>query len=76
MLPTDRLEWVEGWGMAVGAAGYVIRPTTIQGIRQAFEIAQKNGVKLVVRGAGRSYGDAALRPGQPRGSTGRGVRDV
>ena len=27
-LPADRLEWVPGWGQAVGAAGYVHRPST------------------------------------------------
>jgi len=61
MLPNDRLEWVEGWGMAVGAAGYVFRPTTTTGLRDALATARKNGVPVVLRGAGRSYGDAALR---------------
>jgi decaprenylphospho-beta-D-ribofuranose 2-oxidase len=62
MLPTDRLEWVEGWGMAVGAAGYVFRPTTVDGIRDALDVAAKNRTSVVLRGAGRSYGDASLRP--------------
>jgi len=62
MLPADRLEWVEGWGMSVGAAGYVWRPSTIGGIREAFEAARQAGVPVVLRGAGCSYGDAALRP--------------
>jgi FAD/FMN-containing dehydrogenase len=62
MLATDHLEWVEGWGMAVGAAGYVFRPTTVEGVRRAFEVARAEAVPVVLRGAGRSYGDAALRP--------------
>jgi decaprenylphospho-beta-D-ribofuranose 2-oxidase len=62
VLPPDRLEWVEGWGMSVGAAGYVWRPSTIDGIRQAFGAARAAGVPVVLRGAGCSYGDAALRP--------------
>jgi decaprenylphospho-beta-D-ribofuranose 2-oxidase len=62
MLPPDRLEWVEGWGMAIGAAGYVWRPSTIDGIRQAFAAARAADVPVVLRGAGCSYGDAALRP--------------
>ncbi len=62
MLPRQRLEWVEGWGMAVGAAGYVFRPTTIDGVRRTLAEAAREGVPVVVRGAGRSYGDAALRP--------------
>jgi decaprenylphospho-beta-D-ribofuranose 2-oxidase len=60
MLPNDRLEWVAGWGMAVGAAGYVFRPTTADGVRAAFEIARSHEVPVVVRGAGQSYGDAAI----------------
>jgi decaprenylphospho-beta-D-ribofuranose 2-oxidase len=62
VLPADRLEWVEGWGMAVGAAGYVFRPTTIDGVWAAVEAARAHRVPLVPRGAGQSYGDAALAP--------------
>ncbi len=62
VLPLDRLEWVEGWGMAVGAAGYVFRPTTVDGIRSVLELARERGVPVVLRGKGRSYGDAALLP--------------
>ncbi len=62
VLPTDRLEWTEGWGMAVGAAGYVFRPTTIEGVRDALTAARDAGVPVVPRGSGCSYGDAALRP--------------
>ena len=62
VLPTDRLEWTEGWGMAVGAAGYVFRPTTVDGVREAFAAARSAGVTVVPRGSGCSYGDAALRP--------------
>jgi FAD/FMN-containing dehydrogenase len=61
VLPTDRIEWTEGWGMAVGAAGYVFRPTTIDGVRETFTAARDAGVPVVSRGAGCSYGDAALR---------------
>lgn len=62
MLPTDHLERVEGWGMAVSAAGYVFRPSTVDGVRAALATARSQGVPVVLRGAGRSYGDAALRP--------------
>jgi decaprenylphospho-beta-D-ribofuranose 2-oxidase len=61
VLPNERLEWVEGWGMAVGAAGYVFRPTTTDGVREAFDVARASRVPITLRGAGRSYGDAALR---------------
>jgi decaprenylphospho-beta-D-ribofuranose 2-oxidase len=62
MLPSDRLEWVEGWGMAVGAAGYVHRPSTVDGVRDVLDAARGQGVGVVPRGAGQSYGDAALLP--------------
>ncbi len=60
MLPNDRLEWVSGWGMATGAAGYVYRPTTVAGVCEALTAAQQAGSRLVLRGSGRSYGDAAI----------------
>jgi decaprenylphospho-beta-D-ribofuranose 2-oxidase len=61
MLPSERLRWLEGWGTAVGAAGYVYNPRTAEGVAEAFEAARKAGVPVVLRGAGCSYGDAALR---------------
>lgn len=61
-LARDRLEWVEGWGMAVGAAGYVFRPSTLDGVREVLAEARRRGVPVVQRGAGRSYGDAAFLP--------------
>ena len=58
----DRLEWVEGWGMAVGGAGYVFRPTESGGIAEALDTARAHGFSIALRGSGCSYGDAALRP--------------
>lgn len=58
----DRLEWVEGWGMAVGGAGYVFRPTGPDGVAEALEAAGAEGLPVALRGAGCSYGDAAYRP--------------
>jgi FAD/FMN-containing dehydrogenase len=62
VLPGNRIAWVEGWGMAVGAPGYVIEPTGVGGVERALEIARSAGVPAVPRGAGCSYGDAALQP--------------
>jgi FAD/FMN-containing dehydrogenase len=59
-LPGRQVEWVEGWGRAAGAAGYVYRPTNVGQIREVLELARSRGVPVVLRGAGRSYGDAAL----------------
>ncbi len=61
MLDPSRLQWVEGWGMAVGAPGYVYRPQDASGVAEALEAATGAGVPLVLRGAGCSYGDAAFR---------------
>jgi len=60
-LPDERLEWVSGWGEAVGAAGYVWRPSTVEGVRSCLAEARRRGIPVAPRGAGRSYGDAALR---------------
>lgn len=61
MLPAERLRWIEGWGMAVGAAGYLFRPRDADGVAEAFAAARAAGVPVALRGAGCSYGDAALR---------------
>lgn len=59
-MPHERLERVEAWGMNTAAVSYVYRPTTLDGIRAAFEVARKHGLTVGLRGAGRSYGDASL----------------
>ena len=46
MLPADRLEWVEGWGMATGGAGYVFRPRDAGGVAEALETARSAGVPV------------------------------
>lgn len=59
-LPQDRLERVESWGMNGSAVSYVYRPSTADGVREAFDAARRVGRKVGLRGAGRSYGDASL----------------
>src|SRR5205807_1127097 len=39
---------------------YVFRPSTEAGIREVFNLARCRGLKVGLRGAGRSYGDASL----------------
>ena len=56
-------EYVEGWGMAVGAPSRVLRPSDVEGIRAAYEIARRDGVSLGLRGTGCSYGDASVNEG-------------
>ncbi len=51
-------EYVEGWGMAHGADARVLRPKDVDGIREAFALARKEGTTIGPRGTGNSYGDA------------------
>ena len=60
LLPTQNLERIEGFGQNVSAVAYVFRPSTVDGIRAVFELARETGRSVAFRGAGRSYGDAAL----------------
>ncbi len=59
-LPSDHLERVWAWGMSASAMEYVYRPSTVEALRGVFEFAKKQGRKIALRGAGRSYGDASL----------------
>ena len=59
-LPSERLERVEGWGMASHGLSTVFRPTNTDGLCAAFTLARETGKTVGLRGAGRSYGDAAL----------------
>lgn len=59
-LPRDRMEKVSAWGMNTHTLGYVWRPTTVEGIREVFDVARQTGRYIALRGSGRSYGDASL----------------
>ncbi len=59
-LPAERLEWLSGFGMAQRSASYVFRPSTPEGIGEVFGLARRTARTVVLRGAGRSYGDASL----------------
>ncbi len=59
-LPAERLEPVRAWGMASQVLSYMYRPSTAEGIHDAFRLARARGLKIGLRGAGRSYGDASL----------------
>jgi len=60
----DRLTLLRGSGRAAGSAGYLYRPTHLEQIAELFEQAARGGWTIAPRGAGRSYGDAALNGGQ------------
>lgn len=53
-------EVVEGWGMHARCSVPVIRPTSVDTLRAALEEAADAGKSTGLRGAGCSYGDAAL----------------
>jgi len=65
LLGTEHLEPLKGWGGAVHSAAYVFRPATVEQLKEAFALARAAGgasspKRVTLRGAGRSYGDAAL----------------
>lgn len=51
---------VYGWGMTQYSDSSVLRPSSEKEIKQIFSIANRDGLKLVLRGGGNSYGDAAI----------------
>jgi len=51
---------LENFGHSLSAPSYLIQPTTIDEINEAFALAKKSGLAISARGAGRSYNDAAL----------------
>lgn len=53
-------EYVEGWGMAVGAEGRVYRPRTVEEIQSVYSRASNECFTLGPRGTGCSYGDASV----------------
>lgn len=58
----ERIGRATGFGMVAQGDGYWYRPTSVEGICDVFEAARRSGRKVVMRGSGRSYGDAALLP--------------
>ena len=61
--PARTLEYVEGWGMAVGAPSRVYRPTSLEEIRAVLARTREDGTSLGLRGGGNSYGDASVNAG-------------
>lgn len=59
----DALHEVFGWGGAVRARSWVHRPTTVGELGAVLDAAGTAGIGVALRGAGQSYGDAALLNG-------------
>ena len=63
-LPLEKLDRVENYGHSRQTVGYVYRPTQVEQIEEVFDLARRSGLSVALRGAGRSYGDAATNAGQ------------
>ncbi|MCP3918774.1 MAG: FAD-binding oxidoreductase [bacterium] len=61
--PRSSYEYVEGWGMAVGAHARVLRPRSAEEVARAFATARGEGTSIGLRGSGCSYGDASVNAG-------------
>ncbi len=61
--PLDRLRRLENFGHSIAAPGYRFRPTHAEQIAELLQKAQARGLRVALRGAGRSYGDAHLASG-------------
>ena len=54
---------LENFGHSMSAPSYRFSPKTSEEIYEAFQLAKKTGLTVTLRGAGRSYNDAALNGG-------------
>lgn len=59
---TTDTEWhaLAGWGGAVWRTATVVRPRDAEEVADVLRRASESGRRVTIRGAGRSYGDAAL----------------
>jgi FAD/FMN-containing dehydrogenase len=62
-LPAERLTRQENFGHSISRPVYLYRPVLKEQIADLFEQARKMDITIGLRGAGRSYGDAALNSG-------------
>jgi FAD/FMN-containing dehydrogenase len=62
-LPYQPLSYLENFGHSLRAASYLYKPTCAEEIENIFKLAKRNNLTVALRGAGRSYNDAALNSG-------------
>ncbi len=62
--PTNKLERLENFGHSIHGPGYVYRPNNIEELHDLVLGAKKGNYTVALRGAGRSYGDAAMNNAQ------------
>jgi decaprenylphospho-beta-D-ribofuranose 2-oxidase len=63
IMPVERLTRQENFGHSIVRPVYLYRPVLKEQVAALFEQARKRGFTIGLRGAGRSYGDAALNSG-------------
>ncbi len=59
-LDPERIARIAGFGMSMAEDGYVFRPNSVADVQAVFQLARETDRKVVLRGNGRSYGDAAI----------------
>ena len=59
-LPNTPWRVLDGFGRAVNAASHYLAPTSVDELAATLKLAKQEDAKVAFRGAGRSYGDAAL----------------
>jgi FAD/FMN-containing dehydrogenase len=62
--PLKQLARLESIGHSLQGSAWVYQPNRVEQIANVFELARKQGLTVALRGAGRSYGDAAMNNGQ------------
>ena len=56
----SRMVRATGFGMTEGGDVYLYRPTNVQEVKDILQMARETGRQVVLRGSGRSYGDANI----------------
>ncbi len=59
----DTFTTLENFGHSMSAPAYLFRPERMEEIPEIFQQARRSGLTVTLRGAGRSYNDAALNGG-------------
>jgi len=62
-LSSTKIETLENFGHSLRAQAFVYRPGNAEQLSEIFRLAKKTGQTVTLRGAGRSYNDAALNGG-------------
>ncbi len=62
-IPTNRFASLDNFGHSLRSSSYVYRPGAVEEIAVLLKFARENGLTITLRGAGKSYNDAALNGG-------------